>query len=537
MGEILNINELSEETGILKEKLNDPWWRVTSGELYKIMIKGDEEQFDEEGELMVDLILKFCPNYAQMDFLQKLHFRNVIVKARQLGFTTLIAIYYLDCVLFGRKNTRAGMIAQTDEVAKALFRDKVLFAYENLPIALQQAMPLATKNTKELLFEHNNSSIKVATSVRSGTIQYLHVSEFGKICADFPDRAEEIITGSIPAVPKNGMLIIESTSEGQDGHFFKIADRAKKIFDMGKNLNQKDYKLHFYAWWKEPNYRMDPDGVEIGTAEHKYFDEVEALIGQELDIQQRSWWVATRDAEFSGEDSKMWQEYPSTYEEAFRKSTEGHFYTKQMALARVQGRITSVPWRAGYPVNTFWDIGHGDGTAVWFHQRVGQFDNFIKFIEGWEEPYDYFVGEMQKTGWVWGTHYLPHDAKQVRQGQTEKESVSPAVMLGRLGLRNIDIVPVVDKLIHGIQSTRNAFAGAWFDKVECAEGIIHLDNYKKKFNNTTQRFTDQHVHDIHAEGADSFRQFGQGYKGDGLKKKKPKPKHKPRRMRDRSVGY
>src|SRR3546814_18785208 len=76
-------------------------------------------------------------------------------------------------------------------------------------------MPLARDSANELLFAHNNSSIRVATSMRSGTIHRLHVSEFGKICAKFPDKAHEVVTGSLPAVPLDGIAIIESTAEGQ----------------------------------------------------------------------------------------------------------------------------------------------------------------------------------------------------------------------------------------------------------------------------------------------------------------------------------
>ena len=40
-------------------------------------------------------------------------------------------------------------------------------------------------------------------SARSGTLQRLHVSEFGKICAQYPKKAREIVTGAFPAVGKN----------------------------------------------------------------------------------------------------------------------------------------------------------------------------------------------------------------------------------------------------------------------------------------------------------------------------------------------
>lgn len=90
--------------------------------------------------------------------------------------------------------------------------------------------PLAADNADELLFAHNNSSIRVATSMRSGTIHRLHVSEFGKICAKYPDKAKEVVTGSIPAVPTNGVLVIESTAEGREGEFFRWWSRRRSYW-------------------------------------------------------------------------------------------------------------------------------------------------------------------------------------------------------------------------------------------------------------------------------------------------------------------
>lgn len=492
---------MSQEIDALAAKLSDPWWRLTSGVLYKIMIKGDD------GE--TSLSIPFIPNEEQLKLLKTMSKRNLILKARQLGFTTLVAVYFLDCALF-RADVRAGIIAQNEDAVKVIFRDKVKFAYDNLPEELKAVMPLKIDSASELLFTHNNSSVRVGTSMRSGTLQYLHVSEFGKICAKYPDKATEVITGSIPAVPSNGIIFIESTAEGPDGEFYKMCKRAQEI----PKKTDKDWKFHFFPWHVNKKYRLDPDTVTISDKEHDYFDKIEFECGVELDDFQRAWWVATRDADYAGADEKMWQEYPSTPKEAFQQSTEGCYYTKQLTVANKQGRITIVPYKPGYPVNTFWDIGSGDGCAVWFHQRIGQCDNFIKFIEGWGEPYSYFVTEMQKTGWLWGSHYLPHDGNHIRQGQNN--NLSPRRMLENLGLSNVEIVPVVEDINLGIDATRRAFASCWFDEDGCKEGLAHLHNYRKAWSATNDRFTNKPRHDIHSEAADAFRQFGQTYDTIGI---------------------
>jgi len=493
------------------EKLLDPWWRITSGELYKITIKGDED-----GD---NLVIPFKPNRAQKRLMKSLWHRNIILKARQLGFTTLICILWLDHALFNA-NVRCGIIAQDREAAEAIFRDKVKFAYDNLPDLLREAFPLKKDSSNELLFKHNNSSLRVATSLRSGTIHRLHVSEYGKICAKFPDKADEVMTGSIPTVPMSGILVIESTAEGQGGHFHKMTKRAIEQRDKGKKLNHKDFRMHFFAWWKEPGYSMDETDVVITKEDHDYFNKQELATGVKLDIRQRAWYVATRDSEFAGDEQKMWQEYPTTEEEAFQQSAEGCYYTKQLAAARKQGRIGPVPYVEGIPVNTFWDIGSSDGTGIWLHQRIGAQDRFIGYIEAWEEPYSYFIKELQDLGYVWGHHYVPHDADHERQQLHVVES--PKDMLFKGGLRGIITVDRVTDIQHGIQITRAAFSTCWFDEANCKEGLAHLSSYKKTWNQNNACWNEiPSKIGGHSEAADAFRQFAQGYRGPsaGMSKK------------------
>lgn len=475
----------------------DPMWRLSN--LYKIMTKGDDGQ---------PSVIRFAPNDAQLDFLEHIWFRNIILKCRQRGFTTLMCVLWLDHALFNA-NQRCGVIAQDRESAEVIFRDKVKFAYDNLPASLRHAMPLARDSASELLFAHNNSSVRVATSMRSGTIHRLLVSEFGKICAKSPDKAKEVTTGSLQAVPKSGIAVIESTAEGQDGDFYTMSQTAEANAQSKKKLSSKEYRFHFYPWWQAPEYAIDPAGVVMNDKDRAYFLKVEADEGIELSDRQRAWYVATRKADFAGDEEKMWQEYPSTSSEAFQKSSEGTYYATQLAQARKDGRIGFVPYQPGYPVNTFWDIGNSDGTAIWFQQHIGMKDCFIKFMEGWGEPYGHFVGEMQKTGWVWGTHYLPHDGNHVRQGQVV--NISPKQMLENLGLRNIVIVPQVPELQHGIQKTRDAFATCWFDEEGCADGLPHLQMYRKRWNKAAGCWSDEPLKDTHTEGADSFRQYAQGF--------------------------
>jgi hypothetical protein len=494
----LPIEELTPEQ--LPAALADPMWRLCN--LYFIKTKTASEEDDEDSD---GVVVKFKPNRAQRRLLDRLWFKNLILKARQLGFTTLIQILFLDYAMF-TPNLNIGVIAHTDDAAKKIFK-KIKFAYDRLPQVLREANPTTSNSVHELSLK-NGSTISVGTSMRGDTIHYLHVSEYGKICAKFPDRAEEIITGSFPAVPDSGMIFIESTSEGRDGDFYKKSMRAEALHNEGAKLSPMQFRFHFFPWHDEDGYRMDPAGVVISAKEHEYFDILEAKLGKTIDASQRAWWIGTRDENLGGMDERMFQEYPSTPAEAFQQSTAGTWYPVQIAKAQKDGRFTDVPHMAGLPVNTYWDIGSGDGTAVWFHQKVGLRHHFIKFIEGWGESYSYFVTEMQKTGWVWGRHYLPHDGAHVRQGM--ESNLSPKDQLEKLGLRNVEIVPRIAELQHGITAVRDNFALCLFDQEGCKEGIAHIELYKKKWNTRTATFTDEPEKlDGHSEAADALRQWAQ----------------------------
>lgn len=489
----------------LAAHLDDPVWRLSN--LYKIIVKENDD--DESG-----LVVQFKPNRAQRRLIKRLHNRNLILKARQLGFSTLVCILWLDTALFSKDPMRCGIIAQDKEAAENLFRGKILFAYDNLPEELRDAMPCSKRTATEVEFGHNGSSIRVATSMRSGTIHRLHVSEFGKICAKYPDKAKEVVTGSIPAVPTGGILIIESTAEGQEGAFYDMSERARALHESKAKLTPKDYRFHFFPWWEAPEYVLPAGSVPISPVYLTYFSKVEGLIGRKLTDEQRAWYVATVEADFSGDQSLMWQEYPSYPEEAFQVSTEGCYYAEQLARVRKEGRIVRCLPMLPIPINTFWDLGRGDMSAVWTHQRATMQDRFHYYHENSGEDLIYYVQKLQ--GWaqdkraVFGTHYLPHDAEYKRLGATPDTNKNIKEMLEALwpGQRFV-IVPRISNLMAGIQATRAAFGSAWFDEEGTAEGVKRLTNYRKRWNKTLGCWSDEEQSDDNCHGSDAFRQWGQ----------------------------
>ena len=475
----------------LAANMADPEWRISH--LYKIITKTGE-------------VVTFQPNEAQLALMRELWHRNIIPKARQRGISTVVQIAMLDAALF-TPTFAGGVIAQDRDTASSIFR-KIKFAYDNLPDALRAQLPL-TKQTAEELHFANGSSLKVATSVRGGTLQWLHISEFGKICAKYPDKAREIITGSLPAVDQSGVVFIESTAEGREGAFYDMVQEAKRLAEAGRDLQPMQYRLHFFSWWDADEYEADPEGVIIEPKDRDYFDSVEAKIGRTLSDRKRAWYVVKRRADFHDDDALMHQEYPSTVDECFEVSTEGTYYPKQFTILRKERRICRVPYQDGVPVDTFWDIGNSDGTGVWLHQKVGVEHRFLRYFEQWGEPYSTMVRDLQGTGWVWGRHYLPHDADHRRQGaeanKTPKEMLED-LMRGQ----HFEIVPRIHLLNAGITQVREILPACWFDEEGCAAGLRHLELYKKKWNATAGAWSDEpNKMEGHSEAADAFRQFAQ----------------------------
>jgi hypothetical protein len=224
--------------------------------------------------------------------------------------------------------------------------------------------------------------------------------------------------------------------------------------------------------------------------------------------------VATREADFSGDASLMWQEYPSTPEEAFQVSTEGCYYATQLARVRKEGRIVRGIPVLPIPVNTFWDIGRGDMTSIWNHQHASMQHRFLSYYENSGEDLVHYVRHLQEwaatRNATFGTHYLPHEADHRRIGATPDTSKTIKEMLEDLWPgQKFEIVPRVTNLQAGIEATRAALALAWFDEEGTFKGVKRASNYRKRWNTAQGCWSDEEVSDDNAHGADALRQWAQ----------------------------
>lgn len=443
--------------------------------------------------------VKFQPNWAQQEFMRNMWGMNLILKARQLGMTTFLQLFMLDQCVFN-SHKRGGTVAHNLEDAKAIFRDKVKFPYDNLPEGLRAQRSIIRDSAVELALS-NNSSIRVGTSLRSGTLHFLHVSELGKIAAKFPEKAREIRTGALNTVQAGQWVAVESTAEGQEGDFYELCQQAQTTQRTGARLTKLDFRFHFFPWQRCPEYRLDPEGVTITAEFARYFADLELKHGVVLDAEQRAWYVKKAGVQLDD----MKREFPSTSEEAFSASIEGAYYGELMAKAERAGRVGTFPAVEGLSVHTAWDIGRSDYTSIWFWQDLLDHIRLVGYLQDSGEGMPYYAAKVasisKENGWsrTDAVDWVPHDARVTEWGSNK--SRIEQMFDARLNPR----IPTAMGLHDGINACRAIIPICEFDEAGCGVGLTVLKQYRKSWNDVAGCWSDTPFHNEASHGADGFR--------------------------------
>ena len=465
---------------------SDPFWRLNN--LYQVI--------DEDAKHV-----PFRLRPIQEELLRSLWHMDVILKCRQPGITTAIMYYFLDQAVFN-SNVRAGIIAHTMDDVKILFRDKVKFAYDSLQADIRRTRPLIQDTAQELLLS-NNSSVRVGLSMRSGTLQYLLISEHGTICAKYPEKALEIKTGALNTVHAGQLVVVESTAKGREGDFYDICTRAQNLQRMGRTLTPMDFKFFFYPWWRVPTYQMDPAHVPITDKMQAYFNTLLAEHDIRLSRSQKAWYAKKHEQQ--GTDLK--QEHPSTPEEAFEAAIKGAYYAEEFKWLRENNRITKVPHDPGKPVETYWDLGVSvsNETAIWFTQTHGREIRAIRYYERSGMGIKHYVDYLKSLPYSYSRHVGPHDIAVREWGSISASGVAltrieTAQTLG-LKFEPADKLDIND----GIQAVRNKIVNCIFDEENCATGIKALEEYRREWDPAHGCYKPKPLHNFASNGADAFR--------------------------------
>ena len=201
-------------------------------------------------------------------------------------------------------------------------------------------------------------------------------------------------------------------------------------------------------------------------------------------------------------------EYAQEYECSFEAAVRGAYYGREMQAMEAAGRIAEVPYDPALPVDTAWDLGIADSTVIWFVQAHGPSGEtrVIDVLKGEGVGLDWYAKRLQERDYLWGRHYLPHDA-QVRELGTGRSRVE---MLADLGIEATIApnLPVED----GIQAVRMLLPRCWFDRTRCAAGLEALSMYRRDYDARAQEYRVRPLHDWTSHYADALRYFAVGHR-------------------------
>lgn len=201
--------------------------------------------------------------------------------------------------------------------------------------------------------------------------------------------------------------------------------------------------------------------------------------------------------------------YDQEYECSFQAGMVGSYFSKEIQEAEKSGKFTNVPYDPGLLVDTYWDLGISDVTAVWFVQKFGLQYRLVDYFEESDLNIPKLLQEtkerISKNRATLGKVFLPHDAK-VRELGTGKSRQERFI---QLGVRP-KIVPRVEDKLDSIHEARMIFPRCIFDSTRCKRGIDALMNYQRKWDSKAMAYSKMPLHNWASNGSDAFQCFAMG---------------------------
>lgn len=199
-------------------------------------------------------------------------------------------------------------------------------------------------------------------------------------------------------------------------------------------------------------------------------------------------------------------QYQQEFECSFEAAVKGAVYAREMAAARAEGRVTQVPFDPRLPVDTSWDLGMDDSTAIWFSQAspAGEL-RLVGYYENSGHGLHHYVGVLKETqakyGWTYGDHFLPHDVDVKEMGT----GVSRLETLRSMGLLSVVVIKRTESLYDDINAVRMMLPRCYFNMPACEAGVEALMHYRWKDATDNQTGRTLPVHDWASHGADALR--------------------------------
>lgn len=214
----------------------------------------------------------------------------------------------------------------------------------------------------------------------------------------------------------------------------------------------------------------------------------------------------------TGSEEEGQARFATEYLVDFDAAAPGAYYGAALGEALAAGRICGVPHDPALKVDTAWDLGIDDYTAIWFFQQVGREVRAIDYFETSGEGLQSIVREaIAGKPYVYGKHHLPHDVMVRELGAAGRSRFET---LGGLGLSSIEVGVATDPEDR-INATRQMIPITWFDVERCAVGLDRLRAYRKRWSAATRSYVGP-LHDSASHGADAFGEFAVNRRGVSL---------------------
>jgi phage terminase large subunit len=406
----------------------------------------DQSKSTSNGETNKTIAIPYSPRPLQREVHNSLKRFNVLVCHRRFG-KSVLSINQLIKTAVSKPMSRCAFVAPTYRQGKSI-------AWEYLKQYTQPLMYLGgNKNETELKIElFNGSAIQIFGADHPDSLRGMGFH--GVVLDEYALMAPRVWTEIIrPAISDHlGWVMFIGTPMGHN-QFWEVYDFALR--------GHKDW---FGQLYRASETKVIPD-EELKQAQEIMTDE----------------------------------QYQQEFECSFTAAVSGAYYGKLISKAEKENRIGNVPVDEHVGVETWWDLGIGDSTAIWFAQRIGEEIHLIDYYENSGESLAHYADVLEEKGYAYERHIAPHDimARELGTGKSRFEVSQD------LGI-DFEVAPKLE-VDHGIESVRNALPHCWFDREKCKLGLDALRQYRKQWDEKNQVFKNKPLHDWCSHAADSFR--------------------------------
>jgi len=185
-----------------------------------------------------------------------------------------------------------------------------------------------------------------------------------------------------------------------------------------------------------------------------------------------------------------------------------YVYGKQLAEMQQAGRIKAGLYDPALPVNTAWDLGWSDKTAIWFWQRVGMEVRMIDFYQASFEDVEHYIEQLlgvyqsdrpqdmikkgqlipnmeKRRGYKYGEHYVPHDAANKILQAGGKSFIE---QMHKAGIKTRLVGATTEA--NQIEALRWVMRNMWIDS-SCDVGISCMREYRFRWIEDKQSYSDE----------------------------------------------